>query len=103
MLDPMTLAKLQAQARLGMEAHNEMKKQRRDRVLDKAMDLGKFPPSRREHYATLYDADPDGTVELLDRMAENAVPVDVMGYSGEAESMKSEAQRAYAGLYPEEG
>lgn len=95
MLDPETLAKLQAQARLGMEAHNEMKKQKRDRVLDKAMDVGKFPPSRREHYATMYDADPDGTVELLNRMAENAVPVDVLGYSGDAEKNKSESDRAY--------
>lgn len=98
MLDPETLAKLQAQARLGMEAHNEMKKQKRDRVLDKAMELGKFPPSRREHYATMYDADPDGAVELLDRMAENAVPVDVLGYSGDAEKNKSESDRAYAGM-----
>lgn len=98
MLDPETLAKLQAQARLGMEAHNEMKKQKRDRVLDKAMDLGKFPPSRREHYSTMYDADPDGTIELLNRMAENAVPVDVLGYSGDAEKNKSEADRAYSAM-----
>lgn len=98
MLDPETLAKLQAQARLGMEAHNEMKKQKRDRVLDKAMDVGKFPPSRREHYSTMYDADPDGTVELLNRMAENAVPVDVLGYAGDSEKNKSEADRAYSGM-----
>jgi ATP-dependent protease ClpP protease subunit len=97
-LDPETLAKLQAQARLGMEAHNEMKKQKRDAILDKAMDLGKFPPSRREHYATMYDADPDGAVELFDRMAENAVPVDVLGYSGVSEQVKSEADRAYANM-----
>lgn len=97
-LDPTTLAQLQAQARLGVEAHNEMKKQKRDRILDKAMDLGKFPPSRREHYATMYDADPDGCVELLDRMAENAVPVDVLGYSGVSEQNKSEADRAYAAM-----
>ena len=98
MLDPETLAKLQAQARLGMEAHNEMKKQKRDRVLDKAMELGKFPPSRREHYAAMYDADPDGTVELLNRMAENAVPVDVLGYAGDAERNKSESDRAYSAM-----
>ena len=98
MLDPDTLAKLQAQARLGVEAHNEMKKQKRDRILDKAMELGKFAPARREHYATMYDADPDGTIELLDRMAENAVPVDVLGYSGVAEANKSEADRAYAAM-----
>lgn len=97
-LDPETLAKLQAQARLGMEAHNEMKKQKRDAILDKAMGLGKFPPSRREHYATMYDADPDGAVELFDRMAENAVPVDVLGYSGVSETAKSEADRAYANM-----
>lgn len=97
-LDPETLARLQAQARLGMEAHNEMKKQKRDRILDKAMELGKFPPSRREHYATMYDADPDGAVELFDRMAENAVPVDVLGYSGDAEKNKSESDRAYTAM-----
>lgn len=97
-LDPTTLAELQAQARLGVEAHNEMKKQKRDRILDSAMGLGKFPPSRREHYATMYDADPDGAVELLDRMAENAVPVDVLGYSGVSEQNKSEADRAYGAM-----
>lgn len=98
MLDPTTLAQLQAQARLGMEAHNEMKKQARDRVLDEAVTVGKFPPARREHYARMYDADPDGTKELLNRMAENAVPVDIMGYAGMSEQNKSEADRAYSAM-----
>lgn len=98
MLDPDTLAQLQAQARLGVEAHNEMKKQRRDTVLAKAVEVGKIPPARVEHYARMYDADPDGTVELLNRMAENAVPMDVLGYSGMSESNKSEAERAYSAM-----
>jgi hypothetical protein len=42
---------------------------RRERVLDAAVAAGKFLPSRRSHYAAMYDADPAGTEQVLAIMA----------------------------------
>lgn len=39
--------------------------QRRDQVIQAAIDDGKFPPSRREHYQTAWDRDHEGTETLL--------------------------------------
>jgi hypothetical protein len=40
--------------------------QRREQVLASAVAAGKFPESRREHYARMWDADPERTEALID-------------------------------------
>lgn len=37
-------------------------------VIEAAIKAGKFPPSRRAHYAALYDKNPEGTVRLINRL-----------------------------------
>jgi hypothetical protein len=51
----------------------------RDEFIAAAMAAGKFAPSRRQHYTDMYNADPQGTTELILAMAPNMVPVEQRG------------------------
>lgn len=51
----------------------------RDELIERALSRGKFPPYRREHFTTLYNADPEGTTRLIVGMADNVVPVEQRG------------------------
>jgi hypothetical protein len=52
----------------------------RERVLSAAYAEGKFPASRRQHYAAMYDNDPHGTTALLAQMAAGLPPADAEAY-----------------------
>lgn len=53
----------------------------RDALLDEAIRQGKFAPARRKHFASLYDADPEGTTDTIkNHLAAGAVPVDETGH-----------------------
>jgi hypothetical protein len=82
-IDSATLADLKAGAATARELDAKQKASDRDSLIASAIDAGKFPPSRREHYATAYDADPKGTRELIDSLADGLVPVDERGTSRE--------------------
>lgn len=47
----------------------------RDEKVNAAAKAGKFPPSRKEHYVKLMEADPEGTEALLDSMEPGVIPV----------------------------
>lgn len=51
----------------------------RDDVIAKAVQDGKFPPARKEHWARLWEADPEGTREVISGLTPNVVPVDALG------------------------
>lgn len=53
----------------------------RDTVINAAVQEGKFPPSRREHYARMWAADPAGTRELIGTLSAGLVPVTASGYA----------------------
>jgi hypothetical protein len=65
----------------------------RDNLIAVAIRDGKFPPSRRTHYASRYDTDPDATRAAIDRMAKNVVPVKERGVDASDDQM--EASDAY--------
>lgn len=65
---------LEAQA--AKQARNE-----RDKIIDDAVKEGKFAPARKEHWARLWDADPEGTRQVIDGLAKNVVPVAPVGYA----------------------
>jgi hypothetical protein len=46
----------------------------RDRLINAAIAAGKFPESRRAHYARLYDAQPQATARFIDTLAAGVVP-----------------------------
>jgi hypothetical protein len=57
---------------------------RREQLLAKAVQQGKFPPSRVDHYRGLYEADPIGTEQLLAALEPGLLP-------GELESLQVQA------------
>jgi hypothetical protein len=66
---------VQAGAKAGQTLAAKAAEQTRDQILGEAIKAGKFPPARRDHFAQLYNADPEGTTELLAGMASGMVPV----------------------------
>lgn len=54
----------------------------RDKVIAKAVEDGKFAPARKEHWVRLWDADPEGTRQVIDTLARNVIPVMASGYAG---------------------
>jgi ATP-dependent protease ClpP protease subunit len=58
------------------------RREERDSVIAQAVNDGKFPPSRAETWQRLWDADPEGTRQVIDGLTRNVVPVMAMGYAG---------------------
>lgn len=100
LIDPSQLAEMQQMARLGMEAHQTLRRDQRDAVINSAVKDGKIALSRVKHWQDAWDADPEGTRQLLDSMSPNLVPVEALGYAGSVTNGQDEA--AYLGLYPED-
>lgn len=72
-------------------------REERDDVIASAVSEGKFPPARKEHWVRLWDADPEGTREVLAGLAKNVVPVDALGVADDGESSIDDE---YASLFP---
>jgi hypothetical protein len=56
-------------------------REERDQVIDAAVRDGKFAPARKEHWARLWDADPEGTRAVLDTLAKNVINLQELGMS----------------------
>lgn len=67
----------------------------RDEIIRKAVKDGKFAPFRRDHWVRLWDADPEGTRQVIDGLAKNVMPVMASGYAGEG----VEADEEYSALF----
>jgi hypothetical protein len=85
-IDSETLAGLQVAAAAGASADKKLRTQERDTAISAAVRVGKFPPSRRAHYETSWDADPEGTKAILASLAPGLVPVNATGYAGDPDS-----------------
>ncbi len=73
----------------------------RDQVIAKAVSDGKFTPAQRQHFARLWDADPNGTRSLIDNLTKNsALAVMASGYVGDGEEVDDELDREIARLSP---
>lgn len=69
----------------------------RDDVIAQAVREGKFAPARKEHWARLWDADPEGTRQVIDGLTKNVIPVEALGFTIEDdESIDAE----FASLFP---
>lgn len=69
----------------------------RDQVVSDAVRAGKFPPARKEHWVRLWDADPEGTREVLAGLKPNVVPVEAQGVTLEDdESFDAEYRHLFA-------
>jgi len=101
LVDSERLAQLERQAAEGVAARAQQRTEARDRALDDAVKAGKFPPARREHYAKAWDADPDGTKQLLASLADGLVPMaDIGEPGGEPSSDDDEFDRFFSTPVP---
>ena len=71
----------------------------RDEVIDQAVRSGKFSASRKPHWQRVWDADPNGTREIIAGLTPNVVPVDDIGTSGGTLD-DEEFNRDYARIFP---
>jgi len=55
----------------------------RDAVITQAIQDGKFAPARKDHWARLWDADPEGTRAVIDTLTKNVIPVEAKGFGVE--------------------
>ena len=77
---------------------DETKRGERDQILASAVEQGKFFPSQKAQFARLWDADPDGTRQLIEGLTPNsALAVAASGY---ADLEDKEFEREFAGLFP---
>src|SRR5262249_5899804 len=47
----------------------------RDQVITLAIQQGKFTPARRDHWKRLWDADPEGTRQIIGTLATSVIPI----------------------------
>lgn len=84
-VDSATFAALQQQAAMGAEAFKNAQAKADNDVVEKAIDEGRIPPSRKNHYLALMAADRTDTTDLLTkRLAPGlAVPLVEMGHAAD--------------------
>lgn len=99
LLDPAQYNALRQQAQRGDEAWRKLRENECEQVLDTAIKAGKFPPARRDHWKTLWAADPDGTKATIDKLAANVIPVSASGYPGVGD--ETETDIVYGSMYPD--
>jgi hypothetical protein len=97
-IDPEQLQQYQAGMIRAEALSKRLQVQERDTTINAAIEAGKFPPVRKANYERLWDADPDGTRELIASLAPGLVPVTAMGYSTDAEDAMFDAE--FAKLFP---
>jgi hypothetical protein len=85
-LDPAAYEELKASAAKGKEAHDRLEKNDRETFIAAAVEAGKFPPSRVEHYTSLMEKDPEGTRTFIDGLDADAIPVSERGIAASSET-----------------
>jgi hypothetical protein len=78
-MDPEAFKVLNQRAAQASKLEEEARVSKRDSLIAGAVKAGKFPPSRREHYAKLFDSDPEGTERTIKRLQANVIPLDQRG------------------------
>jgi len=79
-LDEAQHAQLLADARDGREARAQQRAERRERLVQAAVDDGRVPPARRAQWLAYLEADP-GAEETLAGLQKGLVPLDEIGYA----------------------
>lgn len=90
-IDEATLASLQADASAGRAARNEQVEAHRVAVVDAAINSGRIPPARREHWLAQLAIDP-AVESVLQAMPEGLIPVgSLIGTADNLDAMNDEA------------
>lgn len=82
MIDADMLAELQAAAADGRAARAQQATERRAQLVATAINEGRIPPARREHWIAQLDADEEGAAVVLAALAPNTIPLTPTGTTG---------------------
>lgn len=82
--------------RLEAEAAKRAREER-DQVIAAAVQEGKFAPVRKEHWVRLWDADPEGTRQVIAGLQKNVIPVGALGFSDDTDASIDDE---FAHLFP---
>jgi hypothetical protein len=96
-IDSDKFEELQRAAKKGEEALERMRRNERDTILASAMQDGKFSPARREHWAKMWDADPESTRAVIASLKKNQVPLEDLGVPGSEDDILEDEYRS---LFP---
>ncbi|WP_313366618.1 head maturation protease, ClpP-related [Microbacterium sp.] len=75
------LAELQRQAALGATAHATQQTERREAIVQNAINEGRIAPASRAHFLNLLGKDEAGTVQALATFPKGTIPVAEIGHS----------------------
>lgn len=98
-IDETTLAELRAAAADGRAAREQQRTEERDRTIAAAIDAGKIPPARREHWEKAWAADPEGAKQTLASLEPGLVPLADKGTPG-GESDLTSLDTEFDSLFP---
>lgn len=79
--DRTTADQLRADAAAGREAREQQIRSERDQLVAAAVEDGRIPPARREHWRNLLNHDPEGTASTLASLEKGLIPVTQRGTS----------------------
>lgn len=96
-LDEAQYADLQASAAEGRTARKEQLATARAVLVDGAVNDGRIPPARREHWLDSLEADP-GMADTLAGLAKGLVPLEAAGYTGGVDE-SSDEDSTYSKLF----
>lgn len=96
MIDASTWDAAQERIKRLEAADAKRRRDERDQVIAAAVREGKFTPARKEHWARLWDADPEGTREVISSLTRNVMPVEAMGAAYDDDEFDAE----FASLFP---
>jgi hypothetical protein len=82
MVDQAALDELKRNAELGAEARAEQRRAYRDTTIAAAIQAGKTPPARREHWEKAWEVDPEGTEQILASLEPGLIPLAQVGTPG---------------------
>lgn len=99
-MDAAQYADLQASAAEGREARKEQLAAARTSLVDAAVNDGRIPPARRQHWLDTLEVDP-GMESTLAGLAKGLVPLEPAGYTGGVNE-SSDEDTTYSKLFPKE-
>lgn len=97
--DAATAAQMQADAAAGRAARDEQITARRDALVNAAIDDGRIPPARFDHYRKLVDLDEEGTAATLASLQKGLIPVQERGSAKDSSGASAGADDSSA--YPD--
>lgn len=101
LIDAATLADLQSGLQTARAIDAKAKAEDKSATISAAIKAGKVPPSRKEHYAAMWDKDPEGTKHLLTApvekggLAAGLVPVVERGGDAPPDDVSAAGEQAY--------